>query len=76
MVSAKLNPASIMTQNKKKNLPTWTDKHDAFCLKNKLTSCAKLLWQWLIGTSSPKWGLLYNYQLSVSIENWTLGIGY
>lgn len=37
-----------MTRNKKKYLPTWTDKHDAFCLKNKLTPCTKLLWKWLI----------------------------
>ncbi len=37
-----------MTQNKKKYLPTWTDKHDAFSLKNKLTPCAKLLWRWLM----------------------------
>ncbi|MEA5579542.1 hypothetical protein [Anabaena sp. UHCC 0451] len=27
---------------------TWTEKHDQFCLKNKIPPAAKLLWQWLI----------------------------
>ncbi|MFM2065012.1 MAG: hypothetical protein RLZZ507_4683 [Cyanobacteriota bacterium] len=26
----------------------WTEKHDQFCLKNKIPPAAKLLWQWLI----------------------------
>jgi hypothetical protein len=26
----------------------WTEKHDQFCLENKLTPTAKLLWQWLV----------------------------
>jgi hypothetical protein len=26
----------------------WTQKHDQFCLENKLTPTAKLLWQWLV----------------------------
>lgn len=26
----------------------WTDKHDAHCLENNVTSSAKLLWQWLV----------------------------
>ncbi|AFY48894.1 hypothetical protein Nos7524_3091 [Nostoc sp. PCC 7524] len=26
----------------------WTEAHDAYCLENKITPAAKLLWQWLI----------------------------
>ncbi len=37
-----------MPQTNKKSINHWTEKHDEFCLHNKLTPCAKLLWQWLI----------------------------
>lgn len=32
----------------KKNTTYWTEKHDAFCLENGFTPCAKLLWQWIL----------------------------
>ncbi len=37
-----------MTQNSTKNLNPWTDKHDLFCLENKITPSAQLLWRWLL----------------------------
>lgn len=37
-----------MTQN------YWTEKHDAYCLKHKLSPTAKLIWQWLIHTERPE----------------------
>lgn len=33
---------------------TWTEKHDAYCLQNRLTPTAKLIWQWLIHTERPE----------------------
>ncbi|WGV23361.1 hypothetical protein [Halotia branconii] len=37
-----------MPENNKLQNSQWTEQHDAFCLENKLTPAAKLLWQWLI----------------------------
>ena len=38
-----------MAENSRKNIKnTWTEKHDEFCLKNKLYPSTKLLWQWLL----------------------------
>lgn len=36
-----------MTRNSTKVSP-WTEEHDAFCLKHRITPAAKLLWQWLM----------------------------
>jgi 5'-3' exonuclease len=40
----------------------WTEKHDQFCLENKLTPTAKLLWQWLV----------HNYKSEEEVEPETL----
>ncbi|QLE55657.1 hypothetical protein [Nostoc sp. TCL26-01] len=40
-----------MTENRKiqnTQCNNWTEQHDAYCLENKITPAAKLLWQWLI----------------------------
>ncbi|MDJ0800180.1 MAG: hypothetical protein QNJ51_25800 [Calothrix sp. MO_167.B12] len=38
----------MLPENNKNHIPQWTKRHDAFCLENKITPSAKLLWQWLI----------------------------
>ncbi|WP_427159416.1 hypothetical protein ACQFX9_25855 [Aliinostoc sp. HNIBRCY26] len=37
-----------MTGKPKLQNTQWTEAHDAYCLENKITPAAKLLWQWLI----------------------------
>jgi hypothetical protein len=37
-----------MPVNKELENSQWTERHDAFCLENKITPAAKFLWQWLI----------------------------
>lgn len=37
-----------MAQKVQKSITHWTKKHAEFCLKNKLPTAAKLLWEWLI----------------------------
>jgi DNA-binding HxlR family transcriptional regulator len=31
----------------------WSKKHDRFCLENKITPSAQLLWRWLMGEGQP-----------------------
>jgi len=40
---------SVPKRTEKDNI--WTEKHDEFCLENRIKPSAKLLWQWLIRQS-------------------------
>lgn len=37
-----------MTDRKRKKPSKWSQKHEEFCLANRIPPAAKLLWQWLI----------------------------
>ena len=39
------------TDSRHENHKIWTEKHDEFCLENRLPPAAKLLWQWLVTQS-------------------------
>ncbi len=39
---------TIMTQNNKKGIHIWTDKHLKYCLKFRIRNVAQTLWKWLL----------------------------
>jgi len=42
-----------MNQNTNKSINTWTEKHDALCLKLRIKGAAEHLWKWLLRYGTP-----------------------